>query len=261
MIPPIVLWFLQLPECACAIPEAITAARQGFAFHQDRRLADASAAYSKALRAEPPRDPSPAEKELILRAAPLLGVTQSEPLPLKDVAAILHPNGSWISYHLFWEDDIDFPDDNDPCDHEIIWVELDKAKTQPRAVYSYFHGRILQSPLDSPERPRIAIQWGKHGSLVPTWRADVESEMRETWQKLSTRGRDSQDSPLSRGWPLKFSGPWEEFIRFSKPVDTAVWLRKNAMIKVSCFNNAVINRHFLRYNFAAKTEWPSQLCH
>ena len=32
------------------------------------------------------------------------------------------------------------------------------------------------------------------------------------------------------------------------------------MMMVSYFNNAVINRHFLRYNFAAKTEWPPELC-
>ena len=30
----------------------------------------------------------------------------------------MHPQRRLIAYHFFWEDDIDFPEDNDPCDHE-----------------------------------------------------------------------------------------------------------------------------------------------
>ena len=70
----------------------------------------------------------------------------------------------------------------------------------------------------------------------------------------------AQGSPLAKSWPLRFEGSWEEFTNFSRAVDLEPRLRKGGMAMVSYFNNAVINRHFLRYNFAAKTEWPPELC-
>jgi hypothetical protein len=252
----LILAFLLLapPDC-CESPKAATANAGAMAAHAKRRLEEASTAYGIALREAPPREPTVAERLLILRHAPALYTTPMEPFALKDAAAILHPNGRWIAYHLFWDDDIDFPDDNDPCDHEVVWVELSGDKTV--ALYSYFHGRILKS---ADVAAGLAVQWGKHGSMPYHWREwkDVESSNRASFEKLSKEGRP--DSPLARGWPSRFAGRWNDFTDFTRRVDLTAPLRRNGMMKVSCLNNAVINRHFLRYNFAAKTEWPAAMC-
>ena len=271
-----------MPPCMCPNQEAMEANRDGLAAHAERRLKEASEAYSDALRLVPPRETSAAELALIRKFAPIVLTQPHEPFALKDVAAIIHFSEPWIAYHLFWDDDIDFPDDNDPCDHEIIWLRLDAARTRVRSVYTYFHGRILSSDEPVVGRPRVVSQWGKHGTMPLNWRrlfiqADSDDSERgrlqtdraqsleeynlATWQKLHNQGRNSQASPLAKTWPLRFEGSWQEFTNFSRPVDLEPRLRHNGgMTMVSYFNNAVINRHFLRYNFAAKTEWPPELC-
>ncbi len=92
----------------------------GVEFHNARRLDDASREYARAMSLDPPRAPTAAELTVIKRFAPRLHTTATEIFPLKDAAAVLHPTERLIAYHLFWEDDIDFPDDNDPCDHEVV---------------------------------------------------------------------------------------------------------------------------------------------
>jgi len=277
-----------LPDCACSPPQAVQAIVEGLEAHRIRRLEEASAAYTRALTLAPPRDPNAAERALILRFAPRVFTHARDPFPLRDAAAILHPSGQWIAYHFFWEDDIDFPDDNDPCDHELMWVRLDPQRQRVVDYFTYFHGRILRAPPESVAdaqnnggRAAVLVQWGKHGTMPLHWRklpmiadrgdvearhmkldqpAPLEAYNRATWEKLSTVGRQAQDSPLSRGWPLKFPGSWEEFTSFTRLVDPVVLLRQRGFVKVSCFNNAVIDRHFLLYNFAAKTEWPAAFC-
>ena len=269
-----------MPPCACD-SEAWKASVEGADFHRTRRLDEASAAYARALKLAPARDPSAAEREAILRFAPGVLAHPRDPFPLRDAAAVMHPKLPWIAYHFFWEDDIDFPDDNDPCDHELMWVELDEARAKVVSYYTYFHGRLLKGePRDGIVT--VVVQWGKHGTMPLDWRGihvvadsgDVEASHiklmnqgiplevynRATWVKLSTVGRQSQESPLARGWPLKFTGDWEDFIDFSKPVDIAARLKEKNMMRVGWFSNAVINRHFLRYNFSAKTEWPPAVC-
>ena len=276
------------PACACGSSQAITESRAGIAAHLRRSLREASDAYARALRAAPAREPSAAERALMLRFAPRILATPNEPFPLIDAAAILHPDRPWIAYHFFWEDDIDFPDDNDPCDHELMWVRLDAARQRLTGYFTYFHGRILEAPAESINdanrnrgAPAVVTQWGKHGTMPLGWRelriipdsGDVERKQltldrpttleaynQATWKKLSTDGRQSQGSRLGRGWPLKFPGSYADFTNFTKPVDPTDLLRKKDYLAVSCLNNATINRRFLRYNFAAKTEWPEALC-
>lgn len=270
-----------MPSCMCPNPEAMEANRDGLAAHEERRLKEASDAYNDALKLAPPREPSAAEWALIRKFAPIVLTTPNEPFPLKDAAAIIHFSEPWIAYHLFWEDDIDFPDDNDPCDHEIVWIRLNDARTQIRSVHTYFHGRILSDTTPVVGRPRVVSQWGKHGTMPMNWRSlqiqadsddlerarlqtdramKLEEYNQATWQKLHNQGREAQGSPLAKTWPLRFEGSWAEFTTFSKAIDLEPRFRKNGMAMVSYFNNAVINRHFLRYNFAAKTEWPPELC-
>lgn len=75
----------------------------------------------------------------------------------------------------------------------------------------------------------------------------LEDYNRATYLKLHTQGREAQASPLARKWPLRFPGTWAGLINFSRPVDIEVRLRRNPeLAMVSYFNNAVINRYFLR---------------
>jgi hypothetical protein len=269
-----------MPACACQIDEAKKAAIEGDDAHKVRRLDEASAAYSRALKLAPSRDPTPAERATILRFAPEVMGHAGDPFELLDAVAVMHPKLPWIAYHFFWEDNIDFPDDNDPCDHELLWVQLDEKRERVIGYYTYFHGRTLKGAVKDG-RASVVVQWGKHGTMPADWRTlrivadsgDVEARQlrlnegipleeynRSTWQKLSTIGREKQDSPLARGWPLKFPGDWEDFSSFTKPVDLVAQLSRSGYMKVSWFSNATINRQFLRYNFSAKTEWPVAMC-
>ncbi|MDX2150860.1 MAG: hypothetical protein SFV54_09005 [Bryobacteraceae bacterium] len=253
----LLLLLLPLPllaqPCACTSTEALQVNTRAMQAHSRRCLTDASAAYSKAISLAPPRNPSDSERALILKSAPRLLTVANEPFALKDAVAILHPAAPWIAYHLFWDDDIDFPDDNDPCDHEVLWVRVDGSLRTPLELYSYYHGRLLKSA----DPTRVFIQWGKHGTLPTDWKKNdaVAADMKRTFERLSTRGRDFPNSPLAEGWPLRFTGGYDDFIKFEKELPSPRW-----RMTVSCLNNAVLNRHFLRYNFAAKTEWPPELC-
>ncbi|MBI3680043.1 MAG: hypothetical protein HY235_06560 [Acidobacteria bacterium] len=255
-----------MPACAAPSAESLRINATGLKHHQDRALGAASRAYTEVLKLAPPRDPNAAERALIRRFAPRLLVTPAEFFPLKDFAAILHPERPWIAFHLFWEDDIDFPDDNDPCDHEVVWVQLDRGRERIEGYVTYFHSRQVQSSPAAVEdarrnngRPAVWVQWGKHGSMPAAWDG-LEAGNRRDYERLHTTGRMSADSPLGKGWPLKFTGTWKDFTDFSRIVDPAPLLDANGMEKVSWFSNAVLNRHFLRYNFAAKTEWPELVC-
>jgi hypothetical protein len=85
----------------------------GVAYHLRRCLDDASREYMRALELDPPRDLTDKEWQLVRRFTPRVYVTASEFFPLKDFAVILNPADRLIAYHFFWEDDIDFPEDND----------------------------------------------------------------------------------------------------------------------------------------------------
>ena len=258
--------------------------QRGVEFHVKRCLDQASQEYASALEIDPPKEVTAAQMALARRFLPRLFTTRSEPFRLKDFAVILHPSRRLVAYHLFWEDDIDFPEDNDPCDHELLWVEYAEDQKTIAGVSTYFHGRILRGGDEAIQeatvhggRPRVNVQWGKHGSLLLGWEKqpivadndDAEKKFypldrpitlldynRGTYEKLSKEGRRLSEHPLGKGWPLKFVGSWQDFTKFSVLVDPGQLLSSKQMIRVSRWNNATINQHFLRYNFRPKTEWP-----
>ncbi|HKC85593.1 MAG TPA: hypothetical protein VKG02_06435 [Blastocatellia bacterium] len=261
--------------------------QRGVEYHLRRCLDDASREYARALELEPPRELAAGEWELVRRFAPRLYTTPSEFFPLKDFAVVLHPTDRLIAYHFFWEDDIDFPEDNDPCDHELIWVKYSADKSSIENILTYFHGRILKGGEAAIHdarahgmRPRVNIQWGKHGSLPVGWEemtivansGDAEKKyypldqpitlkqyQEGTFRKLSEEGRRLADHPLGLrlGWPLKFKGKWEDFVNFTRLVEPLRLLDKTKMARVSRWNSATINQYFLTYNFRPKTEWPA----
>lgn len=260
--------------------------QRGVAFHDRRALDDASREYARTLALDPPRELTAAEWLLVQRFAPRLYTTPDEFFPLRDFAVIVHPSQRLIAYHLFWEDDIDFPEDNDPCDHELIWVQYAADQMTIEQVWAYFHGRILsggEAALSDARRhgmrPRVNVQWGKHGSLLPGWEemtildlaGDAERKAaapgqsvtlrqynKETFHRLSRIGRRLPDHPIGvrLKWPRKFTGSWADFVNFSRLVDPLITLRTTRLARVSRWNSATINQHFLPYNFRPKTEWP-----
>lgn len=260
--------------------------QRGVEYHNRRCLDDASREYARTLELDPPRDLTAEEWQIVRRFAPRIYTTPTEFFPLKDFVAILHPTARQIAYHLFWEDDIDFPEDNDPADHELMWVQYSADANSIEKIWTYFHGRILvgsEAALTDArrhnQRPRINAQWGKHGTLLVGWEemtitADVgDSEKKYyqngqpitlkqynegTFRKLSEEGRRLPNHPLGirLGWPLKFKGTWNDFTNFSRLVEPLALLNKKKMAKVTRWNSATINQHFLPYNFRPKTEWP-----
>jgi hypothetical protein len=262
--------------------------QRGVEYHSRRCLDDASREYARALELEPPRPLNSEEWGLVRRFAPRLYTTPSEFFPLKDFAVILHPTERLIAYHFFWEDDIDFPEDNDPCDHELIWVKYSADESSIENILTYFHGRILkggEAAINDARahgmRPRVNVQWGKHGSLPVGWEemtivadsGDAEKKyypldqsitlkqyQEGAFRKLSEEGRRLADHPLGlrMGWPRKFKGGWEDFINFTRLVEPLRLLDKTKMARVSRWNSATVNQHFLTYNFRPKTEWPAE---
>jgi hypothetical protein len=260
--------------------------RRGVEHHLRRSLDDASREYAQALKLDLPRELTADEWRLVRRFAPRVYVTPTEFFPLKDFAVILHPTERLIAYHFFWEDDIDFPEDNDPCDHELIWIQYSPDKTSIEKFWTYFHGRILEGgeaaigdARQNAMRPRVYVQWGKHGSMPIGWEemkitANVGDAERKyypvgepitlkrynegTFRKLAEEGRRLMNHPLGvrLGWPQKFTGRWEDFVNFSRLVDPLALLNKTKLAKVTRWNSATINQHFLTYNFRPKTEWP-----
>ena len=260
---------------------------RGIAAHLRRELDDASAEYETVLRLDPPADPTAQQRALVERLAPRVRTTASEPFELRDVAAVIHPDQRIVAFHLLWDDDIDYPDDNDPSDHEVVWVRYTPEGRFDR-LSTYFHGRILEGG-DAARRdaaahggrPAVLVQWGKHGSMPVGWQQhqieahDTETEAeyyptgtpitlerynQGTFEKLRRVGARAADHPLARmhRWPQVFAGRWRDFSEFPRVIDTRNALRARGMMLVSRWNSAALNQRFLRYNFKPKQEWPDR---
>ncbi|MCM3706950.1 MULTISPECIES: tetratricopeptide repeat protein [Cytobacillus] len=239
--------------------------------HLDGHLRKAGDLYRKVLEIDPLQSISKEEKRFIQKFCPNLLVTPNECFPLKDVAAIHHPSKPLIGYHLFWEDDYDFPDDYEPCDHEEVWVQYDPLKEEIVKVMCWFHARVIESEPAVEEaksnchRPVIRIEWGKHGSLLCGWQEmnepltgiPIKQWLRETFTQVKTGGR-VPDHPLKRFWPAGFEGTFEEYINFSVPVDPLEWLQRKPLMFKTRWVNAAIGTNALHYNFHPKMEWPDR---
>ena len=248
--------------------------RLGYAYHMMRRLTEASSEYEAVLKLDPPRGASEDDLKLADKYAPRLFVNPEEFFDLKDLVAVIHPEKPSIAYNLFWDDDIDHPGDNDPSDHEVVWIEFDQNSRKVTGVYTYFHRAVLsteEAVKDANlyhQRARISVQWGGHGSLPLGWEklklvAVYEKigeklkvkDMPDRYQELS-KSIKNPGHPLARNWPKRFEGSYEDFINFSHYIDSRKWLKKKKMVIISRWPNAVINRYFLAYNYFPKRQWP-----
>jgi tetratricopeptide (TPR) repeat protein len=248
--------------------------RLGYAYHLMRRLMEASSEYEIVLKLDPPHMASEDDLKLVEKYAPRLFVNPKEFFKLKDLVAVIHPKKAIIAYNLFWEDDIDYPGDNDPSDHEVVWIEYNKNKGKVTGVYTYFHQAILfteEAVKDADlhdQRARINVEWGGHGSLPLKWeklhpevifekiskRIKIKN-MAQRYQGLS-KSIKNPNHPLAKDWPKKFTGSYKDFINFSKYIELRKLLKKKKMVITSKWPNAVINRYFLSYNYFPKKQWP-----
>ena len=130
--------------CASRRAAAAEASPAGVEFHNARRLDEASREYAHALSLDPPERPAPGSARPSSASRRAYTRRRTEFFSLNDFAAVLHPTERLIAYHLFWEDDIDFPEDNDPCDHEVVWVQFSPDGRSLERFWTYFHGRILE---------------------------------------------------------------------------------------------------------------------
>ncbi len=254
--------------------------RLGYTFHLERRLKESSREYARALELDPPNDVTSEELELVLKLAPRVYVHTDEFFSLEDVVVIVHPEKPVIEYSFFWNDDINFPADNDPTDHEKVWIEYDPESGEIVNVYAYFHRAILSTKealadaRKHSNRARINVQWGGHGSLPVGWKT-IPSEaisikymsinnpvkvkdMQERYQehRMSIR---MPDHPLAKEWPKKFEGSWEDYSKFTKYIDLRKIIKKKKMVMKSRWSNAVIDQHFLDYQFFPKIAWPTDV--
>ncbi|MCH7496938.1 MAG: hypothetical protein IH971_03700 [Candidatus Marinimicrobia bacterium] len=251
--------------------------RLGYAYHLERRLKEASERYHQVLAMDPPAVLTSAEFDLVVRLAPRLYVHAAEYFELEDVAVILHPEKPIIEYSLFWDDDIDFPADNDPTDHEKVWIEYDPAAGEFVQLFTYFHRAILstdearQEARQNNGRARVNVQWGGHGSLPVGWEKIKPEQIAVKYEYVDKpatiddmrtrfdrheKSIKSPDHPLAKGWPTFFDGDWEDYVTFDKYIDLPTLMREKKMAMKSQWPNAVIDQYFLDYQFFPKREWP-----
>ena len=247
---------------------------QAVEIHKKRWLDEASTLYRTVLRLDKPREPTAEQALLARRFLPRVCTTISEPFALKDMVVVLHPDPQrrLVGYHLMWEDDIDYLNDNDPADHEVVWVQYSVERTVER-VWAYWHDQILTTSSAVADananggRVLVMSQWGKHGSLLEGWREKIgidevlpghpEYETME-FTRLKTNRRPSE-APYADRWPQRFEGGLEEFTSFPVRIDMEKKLDEHQMIVVSRYANAVISQWYLPYNIRPKDDWPRDI--
>lgn len=244
-------------------PDLAALNEQGLAAHRERRLGEASGYYARLLKLDPPVEPTGVQLDLVRRLAPRLYTVAGEFFPLKDVVAVIHPDRPLIGYHLLWDDDLGFPSDNDPCDHEIVWVEYDPVTFRVVRVATYFHGAVLSPAAAVTEanahdgRAWIGVEWGFHGSIPSGGLDEAAPTLQRHWAR-GRAGRSGPPDPLARGWPEKFPGSYQDYVSFALPVDPRGLLDRRAIVWVSRWPMATLNRYGVRYNLGVKTEWPPE---
>ncbi len=246
---------------------------QAMELHKKRRLDEASDLYRTVLKLEKPRDPTKKEVRLAQRFLPRVFTTRLEPFGLRDLAVVFHPDKSkrLIGYHLIWEDDIDYLDDNDPADHEIVWVKYGTDE-QVEEAWSFAHGSILSTSTAvaganaNDGRVKLCVQWGKHASLLEGWEEKIgvdqplagEPDFESLQFGRLRKGRNKTVGHYGDRWPKRFEGELSDFIDFATEIDMEEIFARHRMVAVSEYPNAVISEWFLPYNIYPKLAWPDE---
>ena len=245
---------------------------QAVELHKKRRLDEAAALYRTVLRLEPPRPASASELRLAKRHLPRVWTTLSEPFALKDLVVVIHPVRAQrlLGYHLIWEDDIDYLDDNDPADHEIVWVKYSPDR-RVEGAWSFWHSSVLSTSKSVADanahggRVKVNVQWGKHGSLLDGWEERIGiDESNPAYPELKPlefsrlkKERRPAVGHYAERWPKRFEGKRDEFLAFPLQVDLERKLDEHPMVVVGRHANAVITQWYVPYNIRPKFDWPN----
>ncbi|MDP6804701.1 MAG: hypothetical protein QF902_05130 [Rhodospirillales bacterium] len=243
---------------------------QAVELHKKRRLDEAAALYRTVLRLEPPRPASASELRLAKRHLPRVCTTLREPFALKDLIVVIPPDREQrlLAYHLIWGDDIDYLDDNDPADHEIVWVKY-SPDGRAEGAWSFWHSSVLSTSKAvadaNAHRVKISVQWGKHGSLLEGWeeRIGIDESIPAfphfeplEFSRLKNERRRAVGHYAER-WPKRFEGDRSDFLAFPVEVDLEGKLDEHRMVVVGRHANAVITQWYLPYNIRPKFDWPN----
>lgn len=200
-----------------------------------------------------PAHPNPTTRAV--ECAPVLRVHPAEFFPLRDVVAVLHPEYPVIGYHLFWGDDIAYPRDGEPSDHEIVWVGYAPGHRGPVRLWTYFHGLVLTDTV-ATARPTVNVQWGRHGSLPAAWGT------RRAWPArvvllvhyLLDRVRRRNGLPEIRTWPARFHGSLTRYLCFDRVIDLRPVVAAGP-VHIDRAPAALLRRT-REYRFREKIAWP-----
>ncbi|OIO46935.1 MAG: hypothetical protein COS76_03130 [Candidatus Portnoybacteria bacterium CG06_land_8_20_14_3_00_39_12] len=199
------------------------------------------------------------DTSLSLSLAPILYCNKQEYFNLQDVYVIMHPEKPIIAYHLFWDDDIDFPNDQHPNDHEIIWVKYNDAGAVVN-LWTYWHGKILEQNFtagDNNTRPVVYVQWGKHGLLPSNWndKFSLRPKTEIFLHYLFWRYRYAHKSgEIDKNWPKRYNGSFASYISFERQIDTKTIIKKENILTGLDVSVMIQSRY--GENFKHKIEWP-----
>lgn len=246
--------------------------RVGETYHLMTELKKSAKYYKKVLEKCPPKELTDNEKRLVMKFAPVFYLVDSEPFDLLDVIAIHHPSKHLIAYHVFWDDDYDFPDDFEPCDHEEVWVEYDPVSEEVVEVSTWFHGfvhktkKAVEIANKDNKEIEVLVEWGKHGSVLPGWEEAIDPITNISIMEIMIKdynsvikGGEKKDHPLKKLWPARYNGSFEDFTKFNKKIYSKDLLSKKNMMIKSNYSSAIIQQYFLHYNFHPKYDWPDFL--
>ncbi|MFC1477505.1 hypothetical protein ACFL6L_03450 [candidate division KSB1 bacterium] len=214
--------------------------------------------------------------KIALRFAPRLYLHADEPYDIVAIIPVFHPERPVIAYHIFFANEV-MPHrtvkDRQFLDNEILWIEYDPVTLKVSDVATYWHRTVLRTDTcvinanASFQRPSVHIQWGQHGILPLGWdkltTARPGAELRLHYKLVS---REMQRNILMRfirgilmhrdDEPLiEFEGPFEKYIRFTKEVDAADYVKDHQIIvKEESFLD--LESRFTQTTFSRKKEWP-----
>ena len=130
-----------------------------------------------------------------------------------------------IAWHFFWDDDIDFPDDNDPdrsrSDVGAVQRGWPRARGDPDLLpRAHSRGRRRraggrETSRDAAERRRAMGQARNDAPDAALARSMPRENDQRPWRRLSTEGARQKAHPVARrlGWPERFTGSEAAFLR------------------------------------------------
>ena len=149
-------------------------------------------------------------------------------------------------------------------DHEIVWVAYDLVSLKLTGIWTYWHRGTLQTNMgvieakEHGQRPKIFVQWGKHGLLPIGWEAlkTVRPKVEMYSHFLLSKIPPIRTGGSSGGKMLIFPGDYTDYVDFSVSIDSRTYIRREDVYMG--VNSDLILRHRIQYSFGNKPQWPRE---